>query len=82
METNKYLQVPGQGYVDKYTEHIELSNACREFYRSRIQAKESAENERVNRLDNNNTVPSKKPDSKKTSIDLAMEHLRSEMVSI
>ncbi|KAL8623779.1 hypothetical protein ACOMHN_054085 [Nucella lapillus] len=40
MDKGKFLQVPGEteSEMDKYTASIELSNACRQFYQSRLEA--------------------------------------------
>ena len=62
---------------DDYTAAIELSNACREFYRNRVKATESFKQTMNNR---NNTATLTQ--TKRTTIDDAMDRLRNEMVSI
>ena len=57
---------------DDYTASIELSNACREFYRKRVK---TTENFKQN-------LGSLQPPTRRTSIDDAMDKLKSEMVSI
>lgn len=71
--------VPAEG-ADKYTDSIELSNACREFYQSRLKSAQTlkekwgSDRKVVNISDSNGN------EKKKSSIDIAMEKLRSEMV--
>ena len=60
---------------DKYTDSIDLSNACREFYQSRKRAAEVVK-EKLASSGRQRTT------KKKTSIDVAMETLRNEMVCI
>ncbi|KAL4237140.1 hypothetical protein ACF0H5_005520 [Mactra antiquata] len=62
--------------ADDYTASIELSNACREFYRNRVQATEHFKQSMSCR--NNNVNENKK----RTTIDDAMDKLRSEMASL
>ena len=65
--------------VDKYTEGIDFSNACREFYMNRVKATESFKKKM------NTNSESRKPEAvprKKSSIESAMEKLRHEMVII
>ncbi|KAK3609755.1 hypothetical protein CHS0354_029205 [Potamilus streckersoni] len=76
--SSNLLQVPGHesSVTDDYTAAIELSNACREFYRNRVKATENFKQ----RL---STAQNKPPTSKtKTSIDEAMERLNFEMASL
>ena len=61
--------------ADDYTAAIELSNACREFYRNRVQATESFKRNLNNR---NNDKASKT--TRRTTIDDSMDKLRCEMV--
>ena len=79
MDTKTYLQVPGKEEADKYTASIELSNACRTFYKSRMETAEAMkqkwEKNSVSATDANGNG------KQKNSIDLAMERLREEMVS-
>lgn len=65
---------PALDNSDKYTESIELSNKCREFYRKRMENMETSKQ----RLS-----PTLRPEckGKKSSIDVAMEKLGAEMVS-
>jgi hypothetical protein len=58
---------------DKYMDSIDLSNACREFYQTRKRAAEVVKEKLAN---------SGRPRTckKTTSIDVAMETLRTEMV--
>lgn len=63
--------------ADDYTASIELSNACREFYRNRVKATEHFKQTMNTR---NNTESLKK--SKRTTIDDAMDKLRNEMASL
>ncbi|GAB1600462.1 putative uncharacterized protein DDB_G0272516 [Argonauta hians] len=76
---------------DKYTASIELSNACREFYRSRIKAAEIARKklECDSNFDKNaagsnssSSNSNNQTRKKKTTIDIAMEQLRREMNSL
>ncbi|XP_029640199.1 putative uncharacterized protein DDB_G0272516 [Octopus sinensis] len=74
---------------DKYTASIELSNACREFYRSRIKAAEIARKKlecdsNFDKSDtgSNSTGANNHRVRKKTTIDIAMEQLRREMNSL
>lgn len=60
--------------TDKYTDSIDLSNACREFYQTRKKAAEVVK-EKLASSGRQRTT------KKKTSIDVAMETLRNEMVS-
>lgn len=62
---------------DDYTAAIELSNACREFYRNRVKATESFK-QTMNCRNNTATLAN----SRRTTIDDAMDKLRTEMVSI
>ncbi|KAH3809233.1 hypothetical protein DPMN_137594 [Dreissena polymorpha] len=64
--------------ADDYTKAIELSNACREFYRNRVKATENFKQSMSNR-NNNNCVAGA---NKRTSIDDAMDKLRTEMASL
>lgn len=59
--------------TDRYTESIEVSNKCREFYLKRM---EDAEN----RKQSAQTIPTPRG-GRNTSIDKAMSKLREEMVS-
>ena len=59
--------------TDRYTESIEVSNKCREFYLKRM---EDAEN----RKQSTQTIPAPRG-GRNTSIDKAMSKLREEMVS-
>ena len=61
--------------TDKYADSIDLSNACREFYQSRKRAAEVVK-EKLASSGRQRTT------KKKTSIDVAMETLRTEMVRI
>ena len=58
--------------TDRYTESIEVSNKCREFYLKRM---EDAEN----RKQSAQTIPTPRG-GRNTSIDKAMSKLREEMV--
>jgi len=60
---------------DKYTDAIDLSNACRSFYQARKRAAEAVKEKLANP-----TRP--RCPKKKTSIDTAMETLRTEMASL
>ncbi|XP_045160466.1 uncharacterized protein LOC123525468 [Mercenaria mercenaria] len=62
---------------DDYTASIELSNACREFYRNRVKATEHFK-QSMNCKNNEKTT---KP-NKRTTIDDAMDKLRTEMASL
>ena len=59
----------------KYIENIEFSNACREFYYTRLSATENF----LQDIENDNEKSKKRKTS--NSIDNAMEKLRREMVS-
>jgi hypothetical protein len=59
--------------TDRYSESIELSNKCREFYLKRMEDAEA-------RKQTPKTTPSPRG-GKTTSIDVAMGKLREEMVS-
>lgn len=74
MEVNNKdtLDVLPETVQDDYTASIELSNACREFYRNRVKATENFKQ---------NLGSSKTAGYRRTSIDDAMEKLRNEMVS-
>ena len=61
--------------TDKYADAIDLSNACREFYQTRKRAAEAVK-EKLASSGRQRTA------KKKTSIDVAMETLRTEMVRI
>lgn len=70
---------------DDYIASIELSNKCREFYRSRLQAVESAKQ----KLKTNDNSPesgycsaSSGVSDRKTGVDNAMQTLRREMVRL
>ncbi|KAL4237139.1 hypothetical protein ACF0H5_005519 [Mactra antiquata] len=79
METTTDFVVTDNNHVtkadDKYDESIDLSNACREFYQSRKRAAEVVKEKLANSGRTRTT-------KKKTSIDIAMETLRSEMASL
>lgn len=60
---------------DKYMDSIDLSNACREFYQTRKMATEAVK-EKLSESGRTRTQ------TKKTSIDIAMETLRNEMASL
>ena len=62
---------------DKYSAAIDLSNACREFYQSRKRAAEVVKEKLANPTPGRQRSP-----KKKTTIDTAMETLRTEMVRI
>ncbi|XP_069128066.1 uncharacterized protein T25D10.4-like [Argopecten irradians] len=66
---------PALDNSDKYTESIELSNKCREFYRRRMENME---------MSKQRLSPTFRPTprNKKSSIDVAMEKLGSEMTSL
>lgn len=61
---------------DDYTAAIELSNACREFYRNRVKATENFK-QTMNSRNNTATLSN----TRRTTIDDAMDKLRNEMVS-
>ncbi|KAL5021941.1 hypothetical protein ScPMuIL_001096 [Solemya velum] len=61
--------------TDSYTASIELSNSCREFYKSRVEATDAFKK----RLQSYNNP---RQSSKKTSIDISMEKLKSEMAGL
>ena len=68
--------------INKYTEGIDFSYACREFYMNRVKETESFK-KKMN--PNSEHVESRKPEAvprKKSSIESAMEKLRHEMVII
>ena len=68
--------------INKYTEGIDFSNACREFYMNRVKATEGFKKQMK---DNSENIESRKPEAvpmKKSSIESAMEKLRHEMVII
>lgn len=62
---------------DDYTASIELSNACREFYRNRVKATEHFK-QSMNSRHKTESVQN----NKRTSIDDAMDKLRNEMVCV
>ncbi|KAL3868414.1 hypothetical protein ACJMK2_041222 [Sinanodonta woodiana] len=76
--SSNLLQVPGQvsSATDDYTAAIELSNACREFYRNRVKATENFK-QRLSTAQNKQQT-----NTRKTSIDEAMERLNFEMASL
>lgn len=92
LSTNPVIQTSD----DKYTASIELSNACREFYRSRIKAAEVARkrlqsdasdetgSDSAEGTSSSSSLSSSSSESnrKKTTIDVAMEQLRREMASL
>ncbi|XP_067662900.1 uncharacterized protein [Haliotis asinina] len=73
--------VPPEG-ADKYTDSIELSNACREFYQSRLKSAQSLKEKWGSDRRTVNISDSNGNEKKKSSIDIAMEKLRSEMASL
>lgn len=93
MDTDRLLKVPDQNEtsMDKYTASIELSNACRQFYKSRVEAADciksrwerhaqhtrSPGNDNDRPADDNSTAQRRQ----RNSIDEAMDKLRTEMVS-
>lgn len=62
---------------DDYTASIELSNACREFYRNRVKA-----TEHFKQTMNSRHITESVQNNKRTSIDDAMDKLRNEMVCV
>ncbi|KAL5022562.1 hypothetical protein ScPMuIL_001717 [Solemya velum] len=86
-KTKDYLTVPGQETTcgtDQYTAFIELSNRCREFYRTRLHAAELAK-QKINTENDTNSISDSSVTTdggKKTSLDHAMDKLRKEMVSL
>ncbi|XP_060083638.1 uncharacterized protein LOC132562881 [Ylistrum balloti] len=66
---------PAMDNRDKYTESIELSNKCREFYRRRMESMEMSKQRLSPTLRSGNKT-------KKSSIDVAMEKLGTEMTSL
>ena len=99
MDTGGFVQIAGQmDTVDKYTASIDLSNACRQFYKSRLEAahcikarwEKQASATRRTTVGNDNDRPvadnhSSRSDNvqrrHRSSIDAAMDKLRTEMVS-
>ena len=90
MDTERFLKVPDQNdtAIDKYAASIELSNACRQFYKSRVEAahciKSRWERHSSHRSGNDNDRPADDNSTQrrqKNSIDKAMDRLRTEMVS-
>jgi septum formation topological specificity factor MinE len=59
--------------MDKYTAGIELSNKCRQFYQKRMETAEDVKQR---------FSPILKKERKKSTLDVAMEKLGNEMVSI
>lgn len=74
MSSKTNLDVPRESADDHYTASIELSNACREFYRNRVKATESFKEKMGTQIP--------KPVQRKTGIDAAMDKLKSEMASL
>lgn len=72
-DTKDTLTVLPEAVQDDYTASIELSNACREFYRNRVKATENFKQ---------NIGNNKATSYRRTSIDDAMEKLRNEMASL
>lgn len=68
MESDSQAQV-----MDKYTAGIELSNKCREFYQKRMEIADNVK-QRLSPVPRN--------EKKKSSLDIAMEKLGSEMASL
>lgn len=79
MERTDEFEVTDNNHVtkatDKYTDSIDLSNACREFYQSRKQAAEVVKEKLA-------SSGRQRATKKKTSIDVAMETLRNEMAGL
>ena len=65
------LPVPGDHHVDSYTEGIELSNACRKFYVTRVQVAEGIKSKMNTNLGSSGSK----------SLDDSMGTLRREVVS-
>jgi hypothetical protein len=63
---------------DHYTAAIDFSNACREFYINRVKATESFK-EQMREEEKTKEAPTHQ--RKRSSIDIAMETLRKEMVN-
>ena len=68
--------------VDKYTEGIDFSNACREFYMNRVKATDSFKKKMNANSENVESIQPEAVPRKKSSIESAMEKLRHEMVII
>lgn len=90
MDTERFLTVPDMNdtAMDKYTASIELSNACRQFYKSRVEAAHCIKSrwERHSSLcrtgnDNDRPADNSTTRRQRNSIDVAMDKLRTEMVS-
>lgn len=74
MESKNNLSVPD----DHYSAAIDFSNACREFYIIRVRATESFKEQMKEEEKSKEQKPVQR---KRSSIDIAMETLRKEMVS-
>lgn len=74
MESKNSLSVPD----DHYSAAIDFSNACREFYINRVRATESFKEQMKEEEKSKEQKPLQR---KRSSIDIAMETLRKEMVS-
>ncbi|KAL8621671.1 hypothetical protein ACOMHN_024642 [Nucella lapillus] len=103
MDTSKVLPSQSISADDKYTASIELSNACRQFYKSRVEAahcikskweKQAAhqKSQCCDKTNDNDRLSADQESSKcdnrtthrrhKSSIDEAMDKLRTEMTSL
>ncbi|XP_046566772.1 leucine rich adaptor protein 1-like [Haliotis rubra] len=80
LDTKAMLQVPSEDGFDKYTASIELSNACRQFYKSRVETAEAMK-EKWDKTPST-TTDANGNGRQKNSIDKAMETLRAEMASL
>lgn len=68
--------------MDTYTANIELSNACRDFYRSRLKSTEEIKHSLDNRQQEDSEVPDGNANKRSASFDSAMDNLRREMASL
>lgn len=75
MENKNLLSVPD----DHYSAAIDFSNACREFYINRVRATESFKEQMKEEEKSKHERPLQR---KRSSIDIAMETLRKEMVRL
>ena len=82
MSSCQLQRINSTDVINKYTEGIDFSNACREFYMNRVKTTESFKKKMNANSENMETRKAEAVPRKKSSIESAMEKLRHEMVII
>lgn len=80
-DNGHFLEIPVSASTEKHIASIELSNACREFYKTRSRETELAKQRLMAGTERDSDQSNCQSRKKRSSIDIAMETLRTATVS-